>query len=344
MRYHILTTAKFINECIKFQVYGSTNSNWLANVEFGDMVFISQFNYKSQDIYGPFRVKESLFYDKKIIYLNQKYYYRIKIKPTNLRMIEETDLYLQGIKNKKFDFPLRFISLLQQNKHLHSISITDNEGQFLLDALNCYGKTVKINTNPKNYLFESKPIRVDLKFIENKNRLFKKHDFSSECDLESYVLLSLKNKNSSISKNFSKILNYYPDNNLAASIIYNQFIFGNAYPSDIVILNNSNINIFELKKNQISESSFGMIEKEFKKYCYYSLYSLRLLNKKAKRKVNFFIIFPKNENHNLYKMLKNRFQFVASSIKKFGGNNFIILEYDFINDKLTFDALQNIKN
>ena len=82
MRYYILTTVKFANECIENGIYGATNSNWLANIEIGNLIFISQFNYKSQNIYKPFKVEKVLFYDKNIIYPNQKYYYRIKINPT----------------------------------------------------------------------------------------------------------------------------------------------------------------------------------------------------------------------------------------------------------------------
>lgn len=339
MRYYILTTTKFASECIKFQVYGSTNSNWLTNVELGDIVFISQFSYKSQDIYGPFEVCKTLFYDKKIIYPEQKYYYRIKIKPANLKMIEETDLYLQGIENKNFNLASRLINLIQQNKHLHSISLTKNEGEFLLNTLANYGKTIKVKTKTKDYLSDSKALEVNLKFLENKNCLFKKHSFSSESDLESYILLSLKNKNGNIFKNFSEILDYYPDNNLAVSAIYNQFIFGNAYPSDIAIINSANINIFELKKNQFSRSSLGMIKKEFKKYCYYSLYSPRLSEEDTQRRMNFFIAFLKSGNRNFEKILKKEFRFIIDPINKFRENNFTILEYYIADDKLIFNTL-----
>jgi hypothetical protein len=165
MRYYILTTTKFANECIKFHVYGSTNSNWLANIELNDIVFISQFSYKSQDIYGPFKVYKALFYDKKIIYPKQKYYYRIKIKPMNskvIKVIEETDLYLQGLRNKDFNLSFRLISLIQQNKHLHSISLVENEGQFLLNALANYGKAIKVKTEMKDYLPDFKALEINL--------------------------------------------------------------------------------------------------------------------------------------------------------------------------------------
>ena len=68
MKYYVLTTTKFANECIEFKKYGSTNSNWLSNIDIGDTVFISQFNYQDQNIFGPFKVILPIFYDKKIIY------------------------------------------------------------------------------------------------------------------------------------------------------------------------------------------------------------------------------------------------------------------------------------
>lgn len=340
MKYYILTTTKFANECIKFQVYGSTNSNWLVNIELGDIIFISQFSYKSQDIYGPFKVCKTLFYDKKIIYPNQKYYYRIKIKPANLKTIEETDLYLQGIKNKDSDLSFRLISLIQQNKHLHSITLTESEGQFLLNALANYGKTIKVVAETKEYLPDSRDLEVNLEFLENKNNLFKKYSFSSESDLESYILLSLKNKNGDISKNLSKILDYYPDNSLVTSTTYNQFILGNAYPSDIVIINSANINIFELKRNQFDKSSLEMIKKELKKYCYYSLYSRRLSNGNTKQRMNFFLICLKNRNNIKFKpILEKEFKNIIKPISRFRENNFLILEFYIKDGFLLFEKM-----
>jgi len=344
MKYYILNTAKFANECIKFQVYGSTNSNWLANIEIDDVIFISQFNYKSQDIYGPFKICKTLFYDKKIIYPDQKFYYRIEIKPMNLKTIEETDLYLQSIRDKNLNFSCRLIGLIQQNKHLHSINLTENEGRFLLNTLTNYGKVVKVDANTNNPTPDSKPLEVNLEFLANKNHLFKKNFFSSESDLESYILLSLKDRGSTIFKNFSEIFNYYSNNNITTSVIYNQFIFNNAYPSDIVIINDANINILELKKDPISKASINVIKKEFKKYCYYSLFSSRLPINNTKRRMNFYLIFPKNQDANINKVLKNEFSLIINSINEFRKNNFGIIQYYINDNKLIFEALRDIKN
>jgi hypothetical protein len=134
-------------------------------------------------------------------------------------------------------------------------------------------------------------------------------------------------------------LKHYPNNNLTTSTIYNQFIFGNAYPSDIAIINSANINIFELKKNQFNKSSLEMIKKEFKKYCYYSLNSPRLLDGNTKQRMNFFIAFPKSKINNLNKILKKEFRFITEPIDKFRENNFVILEYRITNNKLLFYTL-----
>ena len=54
----------------------------------------------------------------------------------------------------------------------------------------------------------------------------------------------------------------FADNTIEDSVVFNQFIFGNAYPADIVIVNNSNVNIFELKKGNLNLNSLIAIRKE----------------------------------------------------------------------------------
>src|SRR3989339_1804466 len=169
MKYYVLTTAKFAKECIEFKKYGSTNSNWLSNIDVNDMVFLSQFNYQSQNIYGPFKVTLPLFYDKKIIFPSQKFYYRIKIEYDKLQYIDETDLYLNGINSNKRDFAFRLISLLQQNKHLHSICLNNQEGEYILKTLINYGN-ILIPEN-KDYIPMYDKSKVDLTFLANKNKL-----------------------------------------------------------------------------------------------------------------------------------------------------------------------------
>lgn len=130
MRYYLSTTAKFASQCLENQIFGATQSNWLVNIDLDDILFLSQFNYQSQKIYGPFKINKTLFYDKKIIYPDQKFYYRIGFKPQTSKVINETDLYLKGLNDNRIDFASQLISLIQQNKHLHTISLIQEEGIF----------------------------------------------------------------------------------------------------------------------------------------------------------------------------------------------------------------------
>jgi signal peptidase I len=334
MRYYILTTVKFANECIEFKKYGSTNSNWLANINIGDTIFISQFNFKSQNIYGPFKVTMSLFYDKKIIFPSQKYYYRIKIEYDKLQHINETDLYLNGVYSEKRGFAFKLICLLQQNKHLHSICLNNQEGEFISDTIKNHGDNYE-SINNKDYIPEYDKLKVDQKFITEKNKLYKKLFFSSESDLEAFIILCLKSQKNTTYNSLNNILNILPKNELNYSTIYNQFIFGNAYPSDIVIFNEDNTNILELKKTGLEKSMIPTIEKEIVKYCTYSLYSDRLETNQTQ--MNFFLIVLKNENNIRFKKyLEDYFQKSIAKISNLKKNNFMIIEYYIENQDLLF--------
>lgn len=324
MRYHILTTVKFAKECIENGIYGATNSNWLTNIELGDFVFISQFNYKSQNIYGPFKVTKTVFYDKTIIYPNQKYYYRIKFDSKKVKMIDETDLYLNGIKNSNIELAYYIINLIQQNKHLHSISLIEQEGNFILETLEKTGKKSEIKSNCNSLDFKVQNVNTD--FLINKNRLSQKLSFSSESDLESFILLNLKNKDSYLYKQIDNIMDVFPENHLANSEIYNQFIFGNAYPADVMIINDENINVFEVKKDYLGPDLFPVLKKEMQKYCYYSLFSKRIKKWNIKR-MNFFVLVFKNDHNKLEKNLYSEFSNIVSPINIYRENNLIILKY-----------------
>lgn len=326
MRYYLVATTKFVNECLRNLTYGATQSNWLANIEIGDIVFISQFNYKSQNIFGPFKVIKKLFYDKTVIYPEQKFYYRIQFKPIGkIKCIEETDLFLYGINTENVTSYFRLITLIQQNKHLHCISLTDHEGRAFLDTFEHFGKIVIENYQPSKINTYQK---VDSQFIYNKNKLNKKLYFSSESDLESYLIFSLKNSDNQIYKIIEKLLNKHQSNILNKSEIYNQFIFGNAYPSDITIINKGNINIFELKKDELIKNTLPQLEKEIRKHLYYSLFSDRIKNTKTIRQFHFYILCLKNSNNTkmmleIQRVYKNLLSKIAISRK----NTIDLLEY-----------------
>lgn len=338
MRYYILTTTKFANECIEFKEYGSTTSNWLSNINIGDIIFLSQFNYQNQNIYGSFKVTLPLFYDKRIIFPNQKYYYRIKLDYDKLQLIEETDLYLEGINRKKEHFALRLIGLLQQNKHLHSICLNDQEGKFIAETIKNYGRNCNLlPIQNKEYILPYEKLKVDLAFLADKNKLQNKPYFASESDLEAYIILCLKDKNNVTYKHLKHILNVFLKNDIDDSLTYNQFIFGNAYPSDIVILNENNINIIELKKTGLDKSMIPTLEKEIKKYCLYSLHSDRLEGRPEQ--INFVLMVLKDKNNAGFKRhLRDYFEKSLAGISHVKKYTFTIVEYYIKNSRLFFEV------
>ena len=177
----MVATTKFAEQCLEYFTYGATQSNWLANVDIGDIVFVSQFNYKAQQIFGPFRVVKKIFYNKSIIYPTQKYFYRIQFTPVDaFYAMEETDLYLNGIQCGNADFYYKLINLIQQNKHLHCISLTDKEGMAIFDTLQKFG--IAYNNHEQKKL-DHEIVEVNREYIWQKNRLGQKRQFAAESDL-----------------------------------------------------------------------------------------------------------------------------------------------------------------
>ena len=336
MKYYILTTTKFAEECITYLTYGSTQSNWLANIDVGDIIFLSQFNYKSQDLFGPFQVTKTLFYDKTIIYPQQKYFFRIQYNPIGaIKKIAETDLYLRGIESGSIAASFQIISLIQQNKHLHCICLTKDEGEAILNTFLKigieYSNNLKpsIQSNLKNISND-----IDCEYIYNKNKLDKKCYFSSESDLETYIIFSIKITKSNEYKNVNKLLNKYPNNGLQCSAIYNQFIFGNAYPSDIVILNKENTNVFELKKDKLSNSNIAQIEKEIEKHLYYSLFSNRIKSNTEINRFNFYLTYLKDNASGQFKQsIIEKYKHLFNKIVYLRENTITFVEYE-VKDKM----------
>lgn len=337
MSFHIVTTTKFYRECIDHLTYGASQSNWLCNIDVGDIIFLSQFSYKSQDLFGPFIVINPLFYDKSIIYPGEKYSYRIRFKPINqITSIEETDLYLYGIGTNNANLYFRIINLIQQNKHLHCISLTDEEGEAILEAFQSAGSKY-------DGYYEIKEINnlanVDCHYIWVKNKLNKNNRFSSESDMEAYIIMSLKNVDNKESGDVSKLLEKYSANTLINSRVYNQFIFGNAYPSDIVITNENNLNVFELKKDNLSLSKIPQIEKEMKKHLYYSLFSDRMKQTNAKR-FNFYLVSLRDKNNlPIRSIVKEKYFNLCNKISTIRGNTLTFLEYYISDNGLSLEEI-----
>jgi len=337
VRYYIVTTAKFKDECLSYLTYGATQSNWLANINVGDIIFLSQFNPKSQNLFGPLQVTQGLFHNKDIIYPQQRYFYRIQFKPIGtIRIIEETDLYLNGIQSSKIASHIRIINLIQQNKHLHCISLTNDEGDAIQATFDHFG----FNYSPvQESTLINDMIHIDCEYICRKNKLDKKNYFPSESDLESYIILSLKNDKSEEYKSVNTLLNKYENNDLQFSEIYNQFIFGNAYPSDIVILNKTNINLFELKKDELTNNVIPQVEKEIRKHLYYSLFSERIKSKDIQR-FNFYLIYFKNSgNERLKSLISGKYKQQCNRMQALRENTITFIEYRFVNNKLILEEV-----
>ena len=332
MKYYIVTTAKFAEQCLEHFTYGATQSNWLANVDIGDTVFLSQFNYKTQQIFGPLRVVKILFYNKSIIYPAKKYFYRIQFAPVGpIYAIEETDLYLNGIQCRNADFCYKLINLIQQNKHLHCISLTDKEGMVILDTLQKFGIAYKSHDQK---ILDHEIVEVTREYIWQKNRLDKARQFASESDLETYLLLSLKDKNSCEYKTFDEIVAKYSGNNLINSTIYNQFILGNAYPADIVVITNDSINVFELKRDSLDKIVVTQIEKEIRKHLYYSLLSERVVQENVSKIFNFYLVCLQQSNKKPQDSISSIFESLQSRIQYPRKSNLIFLEYELKDDTL----------
>jgi hypothetical protein len=326
VKYYIVTTTKFAEQCLEYFIYGATQSNWLANVDIGDIVFLSQFNYKAQQIFGPFQVVKQIFYNKSIIYPTQKYFYRIQFAPIDsIYAIEETDLYLNGIRCGNSDFYYKLINLIQQNKHLHCISLTDKEGMAIFETLQKFGNTYN-NHDPRK--LDHEIVEVSSEYIWQKNRLDKKNQFTSESDLETYLLLSLKNKYSYEYKTFNEIMGKYSGGNLTNSIVYNQFIFGNAYPADLVVTNDCSINVFELKRDRLTSIIVNQIEKEIRKHLYYSLLSERVVQENVSKVFNFYLVCLHQGTEKTQDLISNIYESLQSRIQYPRKNSLIFLEYE----------------
>ena len=337
MSYYIVTTTKFYRECVDYLTYGASQSNWLCNIDVGDTIFLSQFSYKSQDLFGPFRVIKKLFYDKSIIYPSQKYFYRIRFEPINqIKSIEETDLYLYGIESNNIDLYFKIVNLIQQNKHLHCISLTDDEGKSILDVFQSVGSRY-------DDCYEIKEVNdladVDCHYVWVKNKLSRNNRFSSESDMETYIIISLKNANNKEFEYVRNLLEKYSVNNLIYSKIYNQFIFGNAYPADIVITNESNINVFEPKKDHLTLSQIPQIEKEMKKHLCYSLFSNRIRQTDTNR-FNFFLVNLHDKNNTQFRpIIEDKYWNLCENIKTHRENTITFVEYTVNDSGLSFEAV-----
>jgi transposase len=181
---------------------------------------------------------------------------------------------------------------------------------------------------------------VDREYIWRKNRLDRRNTFSSESDLECYLIFSLKTPECQEYKGLQKLLSKYECNELNFSEIYNQFIFGKAYPCDILILNQKNINVFELKKDKLSQNTIPQIEKEIKKHLYYSIYSDRTKSNGDLRRFNFYLICSKDQNNKHFKkLIYEKYSHLCSKLNNLRENTITVVEYHVNNNILLLEEV-----
>lgn len=180
---------------------------------------------------------------------------------------------------------------------------------------------------------------IDCNYIWVKDRLSRSKHFPSESDMEAYIIMSLKNTDSKEFECFIDLFKKYSTNDLIDSTMYNQFIFGNAYPSDIVIINENNINILELKKDPLTQSQLPQIEKEMKKHLCYSLFSNRIRQTNTRR-FNFYLVTLRDRNNNPFiSIIKDKYLNLCNKIKTNRENTLTFVEYNVNDYGLSFEEV-----
>ncbi len=183
-------------------------------------------------------------------------------------------------------------------------------------------------------------VNIDREYIWRKNKLDKTHKFSAESDLESYLIFTLKQSKTIEYKNINALLQKFDNNKLDYSNVYNQFIFGNAYPSDLTVLNKNNINVFELKKDSLSIGSISQIEKEIKKHLYYSLFSNRPQTESTGR-LNFYLVCLKDDNNKKFRqIILRKYNEAHKKIWTSRENNIIFVDYSIKNNTLLLEEFK----
>ncbi len=222
---------------------------------------------------------------------------------------------------------------------MHCICLTDDEGEAILNTFQQLGS--KYHKDIEVRELREDLIDIHCPYIWDKNKLDKRHYFSSESDLESFIILSLKNAKSEEYKSLAKLLNKYKSNDLQFSEIYNQFIFGNAYPSDIVILNKDNINVFELKKDKLANNIIPQIEKEIKKHLYYSLFSDRIKSYKNLKRFNFYLVYLEDSDNSQYKrLIFEKYNELCKKVDALRENTLTFVEYYVKNKVLILEEVR----
>lgn len=254
--YHVFFTTQYTKECIEHCCFGASVSNSLANVKAGDCAFL--FDGLKWAIFGPFEIiSDQQCIDERAIYGvdkrgNTKYKNRVWFKVDGAKETSLTKLYAieRNPLNLSFILNRYLLATLIANKQVNSTTITQSEGQYLMDKCLEHGKSITsiIPIIPPNIMpvFPNSILRHPI----------------SEAGVEVLIL------NKKCHGYLFDFLDSFPSH----CNFFNQFVLGFQRQVDVLIDAHNRLAVLEIKKkNNIHNPFEQLIE-----YGYYCLSSFRL--------------------------------------------------------------------
>jgi len=240
-KYHVFFTAIHIKACIENGRFGATSINSLVDVLKNDKAFI--YDGKESKLYGPFTiVSNEQFHELDPIYGRNKkdsprYVNRIAFSSENAKVVAYKDLYCieRDYRSDVYVLNRSLLSIIVENKQVHSMPLTTSEGVYLERITNTLGKNLDYTTEIKDY---NSHITIREKLKSTK---------STEAFFETSLM---------INKPYP-ILNELFYNDL--SLIYNQFVIGIQRQIDILAIHDKAIEVFELKRKDNPSDPFQQL-------------------------------------------------------------------------------------
>lgn len=243
-KYHVFFTSNHVRTCIENGRFGATSINSLVDVIKNDKAFI--YNGKESLFYGPLIIESyEQFYESEALYgLNKKgiprYTNRIAFSSVIANTLEYKQVFSAETDHKEYNYLLNrsLLSTIIENKQVHSMPLTMNEGIYLEKLLIEKGNRIGFNKSVKQY--------EGLTTIREKLKSYK----SSEAYFETSLML---NKLSPIFSQQSK--------EVENPLTFNQFVIGIQRQIDILSIGEKEVRVYELKKaNNISDPFKQLIE------------------------------------------------------------------------------------
>jgi len=240
-KYHVFFTAMHVDSCIQNGRFGATSINSLVDVLKDDEAFI--YDGKESLFYGPFEiVSDEQFLEQDPIYGIDKrnlprYTKRVAINVSKANFIHYKTVFAfeRDFHNPAYLFNRTLMSTVIENKQVHSMPLTNLEGEYLKSILLNLGASVNASNNPTAYN-HLKTIRDNIPNLTRSEALFE--------------TILMNNKTYPIISQSSE---------LGSEIIYNQFVLGIQRQIDILSISNDIIKIIELKKKENPDNPFDQI-------------------------------------------------------------------------------------